>query len=441
MNLQVKGKVVPVSTSTSQISKPWLNYPLVPQSVGQRSGNHTLHAYTHIAINYACVVCVSVLGNEDNLQTLVSSGSQVVTSTGVLSSMGRTLDLSKLTVLTSGTGAGGKSIVGATSGGNVVMLAESPHTTSTSSVLVPLSGVSSSPITILPFGTTATTRTTSEVNSAGHCLTVVSKMGASSPSRQTFTPQQMKMTGPKLTTYTVPSGHLKRQDSSVAAPKPPKIGRMLDTPSPATLEEEEDDALTPAKILELPIIFAKDDDTLFTGNKAEPQVLSTPIVVPIDASAAEGGASSVLTTGDTISFPLEDDVTDQMSSFINPAAAAVSPQNVVLIKSGNSREKVNTLGGRPVLQKTQRILHTIGKMATQKKPLSNQSAGLKYTKIILTNRHPSLKVGGQESDNGNELSVVRNKMEGIELEATTDVSKQSSVCIDNTGMEDMDIGH
>jgi hypothetical protein len=148
-----------------------------------------------------------------------------------------------------------------------------------------------------------------------------------------------------------------------------------------------------------------------------------------------------LTTGDTISFPLEDDVTDQMSSFINPAAAAVSPQNVVLIKSGNSREKVNTLGGRPVLQKTQRILHTIGKMATQKKPLSNQSAGLKYTKIILTNRHPSLKVGGQESDNGNELSVVRNKMEGIELEATTDVSKQSSVCIDNTGMEDMDIGH
>lgn len=440
MNLQVKGKVVPVSTTTSQISKPWRNYPLVPQFVGQRSDNHTLHAYTHIAINDACVVCVSVLGNEDNLQTLVSNGSQVVASTRVLSSMGRTLDLSKLTVLTSGTGAGGKSIVGAASGGNVVMLAESPHTTSSSSVLVPLSGVSPSPITILPFGTTSTTRTTSEVNSAGQCLTVVPKISASSPSRQTFTQQQMKMTGPKLTTYTVPSGHLKRPDSSVAAPKPPKIGKMLDTPSPATLEEEEDDALTPAKILELPIIFAKDDDSIFTGNKSEPEVLSTPIVVPIDASAAEGGASSVLTTGDTISFPLEDDVTDQMSSFIKPAAA-VSGQNVVLIKSGNSREKVNTLGGRPVLQKTQRILHTIGKMATQKKPISNQSAGLKYTKIILTNRHPSLKVGGQESDNSNELSVVRNKMEGIELEATTDVTKQSSVCIANTGMEDMDIGH
>ncbi|PNF31475.1 hypothetical protein B7P43_G00759 [Cryptotermes secundus] len=379
---------------------------------------------------------LKVLGNEDNLQTLVSNGSQVVASTRVLSSMGRTLDLSKLTVLTSGTGAGGKSIVGAASGGNVVMLAESPHTTSSSSLLVPLSGVSPSPITLLPFGTTTSTRTTSDGNSAGQCLTVVSKMSASSPSRQTFTQHQMKMTGPKLTTYTVPSGHLKRPDSSVAASKPPKIGRMLDAPSPATLEEEEDDALTPAKILELPIIFAKDDDSLFTGNKAEPEVLSTPIVVPIDASAAEGGASSVLTTGDTISFPLEDDVTDQMSSFIKPAAAAVSAQNLVLIKSGNSREKVNALGGRPVLQKTQRILHTIGK-----KPITNQSAGLKYTKIILTNRHPSLKVGGQESDNDSELSVVRNKMEGIELEATTDVTKQSSVRLDITGMEDIDIGH
>jgi hypothetical protein len=244
------------------------------------------------------------------------------------------------------------------------------------------------------------------------------------------------MTGPKLTTYTVPSGRLKRQDSSVAAPKPTKIGRMLDASSPATLEEE-DDALTPAKILELPIIFAKDDDSLFAGNKAEPEVLSTPIVVPIDASAAEAGSSSVMTTGDTISFPLEDDVTDQVSSFIKPA---VSGQNVVLIKSGNSREKVNALGGRPVLQKTRRILHTIGKMAAQNQPLSNQPTGLKYTKIILTNRHPSLKVGGQESDNGNELSVVRNKMEGIELEATTEVTKQSSVCIPNRGMEDMDVG-
>jgi hypothetical protein len=261
-------------------------------------------------------------------------------------------------------------------------------------------------------------------------------MSAATASRQTFTQQQMKMTGPKLTTYTVPSGRLKRSDSSVASPKPPKIGRMLDTSSPATLEEEED-ALTPAKILELPIIFAKDDDSLFTGNKAEPEVLSTPIVVPIDASA-DVGASSVLTTGDTISFPLEDDVTDQMSSFIKPAT--VSGQNVVLIKSGNSRETVNTIGGRPVLQKTRRILHTIGKMAAQKQPLSNQPSGLKYTKIILTNRHPSLKVGGQESDNGNELSVVRNKLEGIELGATTEVTKHSSVCSPNMGMEDMDVG-
>lgn len=380
-------------------------------------------------------MCVSVLGNEDNFQNFVSSGSQVVTSTRVLSSMGRTLDLSKLTVLTSGTGASGKSMLGTTSGGNVVMLAESPHTTSSSSVLVPLSGVAQSPITILPLGTTAT----SERNSAGQrSLTVIPKMSVSSASRQALTQQQMKMTGPKLTTYTVPSGRLKRPDSTISGPKPPKIGKVLETSS-STLEEEEeeDDTLTPAKILELPIIFAKDDDSLFTSNKSEPEVLSTPIVVPIDASTAEGSTSSVLTTGDTISFPLEDDITDQMSNILKPAVPA---QNIVLIKSGNSREKANTVGGRPVLQKTQRILHTIGKVTAQKQPLPNQPAALKYTKIILTNRHPSLKVGGQESDNSNELSVVRNKLEGIELESPSEVAMQNSICVSNVEVEDFDIG-
>jgi hypothetical protein len=263
-------------------------------------------------------------------------------------------------------------------------------------------------------------------------------MSASSASRQALA-QQMKMTGPKLTTYTVPSGHLKRPDSTLSAPKPPKIGKMLETSAPATLEEE-DDALTPAKILELPIIFAKDDDSIFTGNKSEPEVLSTPIVVPIDSSTAEDGASSILTTEDTISFPLEDDITDHMSNILKPAAPVVPAQNVVLIKSGNSREKANTLGGRPVLQKTQRILHTIGKMTSQKQPLPNQPTALKYTKIILTNRHPSLKVGGQESDNDNDLSVVRNKLEGIELEAPTEVAMQSSVCIPNVGVDDVNVG-
>jgi hypothetical protein len=334
-------------------------------------------------------------------------------------------------------------MLGATSGGNVVMLTESPHTTSSSSVLVPFSGVASSPITILPLGgtTTTTTRTTSDCNSAGQCLTVIPKMSASSASRQTLTQQQVKMTGPKLTTYTVPSGR-KRPDGAATAPKLPKIGKVLETPSTTSVEEEEDDdTLTPAKILELPIIFAKDDDSLFTSSKSEPEVLSTPIVVPIDASPAEGGAASVLTTGDTISFPLEDDVTDQMSSFVKPAtAAAVPAQNVVLIKSGNSREKVNTLGGRPVLQKTQRILHTIGKVTAQKHSLTNQPAGLKYTKIILTNRHhPSLKVGGQETDNSQELSIVRNKLESIELEAPNEVTMQSSVCVPDVGVEDMDV--
>lgn len=365
-----------------------------------------------------------------------------MTPTRVLSSMGRTLDLSKLTVLTSGTGGSGKSMLGATGGGNVVMLTESPHTTSSSSVLVPFSGVAPSPITILPLGTNTTTtttaRTASDCNSSGQCLAVIPKMSAPSACRQTLTQQQVKVTGPKLTTYTVPSGR-KRPDGSVTAPKPPKIGKVLETPSTVSLEEEEDDALTPAKILELPIIFAKDDDSLFTSSKSEPEVLSTPIVVPIDASS-EGSASSVLTTGDTISFPLEDDITDQTSNFMKPTtAAAVPAQNVVLIKSGNSREKANTIGGRPVLQKTQRILHTIGKVTAQKQPLPNQPAGLKYTKIILTNRHPSLKVAGQESHNSHELSVVRNKLESIEIEAPSEVTMESSLCIPDVGVEDLDV--
>ena len=398
----------------------------------------------HSAINDTFFLCISVLGNEENLQNLVSGGSQVVTPTRVLSSMGRTLDLSKLTVLASGTGGSGKSMLGATGGGNVVMLTESPHTTSSSSVLVPFSGVAPSPITILPLGTNTTTTTTARTttDSSGQCLAVIPKMSAPSAGRQTLTQQQVKVTGPKLTNYTVPSGR-KRADGTAAASKPPKIGKVLETPSTASLEEDDDDALTPAKILELPIIFAKDDDTLFTGSKSEPEVLSTPIIVPINASPAEGSASSVVTTGDTISFPLEDDITDQTSNFGKPAtttaAVAAPAQNVVLIKSGNSRDKANTVGGRPVLQKTQRILHTLGKVTSQKQSLANQPAGLKYTKIILTNRHPSLKIGGQESHSSHELSVVRNKLESIEIEAPNEVSMDSSMCVPDVAVEDLDV--
>jgi hypothetical protein len=375
------------------------------------------------------------------LMHLVSSGSQVVTPTTVLSSMGQTLDLSKLTVLTSGSGATGKSMLGATSSGNVVMLTESPYTTSSSSVLAPFSGVAGSPISILPLGTstTTTTRTTSNGNSSGQCLTVIPKMSASSASRNTVTQQQIKVTEPKLATYTVPSGQ-KRPGSAVTAPKPPKIGKVLETPSTASLEEDEDDALIPAKILALPIIFAKDDDALFTSSKSEPEVLSTLVVVPIGASPAEGSASSVLTTGDTILFPLEDDVTDQTPSFVKPATtAAVPTQNVVLIKSGNSREKASALGGRPVLHKPQRILHTIGKMTARKQPLPNQPAGNKYTKIILMNRDPSLKVGGQESDSSRELSLVRNKLGSIEMEAPSEVTMDSSMCVPDVGVEGLSI--
>ncbi|XP_069702733.1 KAT8 regulatory NSL complex subunit 3 isoform X2 [Periplaneta americana] len=323
---------------------------------------------------------LKVLGSEENLQTLASSGAPVVTSTRVLSSTGRTLDLSKLTMLSG---------PGATSGGNVVMLAESS-----------LSSVTTSPITILP---------------AERSLTMIPK--------QAVAQQHVKMTGPKLTTYTVPSGRLKRTDTMAAAPKSAKISKLVDSPSASTFGE--DDALTPAKILELPIIFAKDDDdSLFTANKAEAEILSTPIVVPIDAGSAEDNGSSVLTAGDTISFPLEDDSTEQISTLLKPAVAP--PQNIVLIKSGGAREKPKSSGGRPVLQKTQRILHTI-----QKHSHTSQPAGLKYTKIILTNRPPSLKAG-QETEGSGELSAVRNKLEGIEL-------GEAPQCDANVDVDELDV--
>jgi hypothetical protein len=51
-----------------------------------------------------------------------------------------------------------------------------------------------------------------------------------------------------------------------------------------------------------------------------------------------------------------------------------------------------------------------------------------------------LKVGGQESDNSNELSVVRNKLEGIELESPSEVAMQNSICVSNVEVEDFDIG-
>jgi hypothetical protein len=68
-------------------------------------------------------------------------------------------------------------------------------------------------------------------------------MSASPASRQTLTQQQVKVTEPKLATYRVPSGQ-KRPHSAVTASKQPKIGKVLETPSTASLEEDEDDGLT-----------------------------------------------------------------------------------------------------------------------------------------------------------------------------------------------------
>ena len=370
------------------------------------------------------------------MQALTSSGNPVMASTRVLSSSGRTLDLSKLTVLTSSGSTVGKSMLGSTSASNVVMLTESPHVTATagsSSVLVPLSSVTSTPITIVPRGTSSS-KTVTECSSS-----VTPKINISSSTRTTVA-QQIKAN------YTVSSGHLKRLETAAKSndtssssfssttttatnvtttSKPCKLGKMIQFPFASSAGKgEEEDGLTPDKILELPIIFAKDDDSLFSGGRQEPEVLSTPIVVPINATRAEEGSSVVESTGDTISFPLDNLESELIS---HPTTSA---QDIVLIKNASPREKLTSR--RPVHQKTPRMLHNVGKLTPHTRHVQQ---GVKYTKIILSNRHPSLKVGRQEGDGKSGMSTLMTKIGSIDVDSSR--SAKGSAC--DNGAEDIQL--
>ena len=378
------------------------------------------------------------------MQALTSNGSPVMTSTRVLSSSGRTLDLSKLTVL-SGASTIGKGMLGSTSASNVVMITESPHATTSvgnSSVLVPLSNMSSAPITIVPRGSSSS-KTAAECSS-----TVTSKVNVSSAPRATQ--QQVKAS------YTGSSGHLKRLETAMTSAtaatttttitttatattintntittttsKPKKGTKMIQILSCAEEDEVDGevaggDTLTPAKILELPIIFAKDDDSLFVGSKPESEVLSAPIVVPIDT----GEGTSVESTGDTISFPLDNVESDLMSHSV-PAASA---QDIVLIKTAASRGKPNQRRG--VHQKAQRLVHNVGKLASQTRHVQQ---GVKYTKIILSNRHPSLKVARQEAEGKSGIPALMSKIGRVEIDSSRNVALKGSVCDSNMEVND-----
>ncbi|KAJ8898570.1 hypothetical protein PR048_003930 [Dryococelus australis] len=258
------------------------------------------------------------------------------------------------------------------------------NSASTNSVLVSVPGVSP-PVSIVPMS-----------GKRHHSVTVIPKITASA----------MKTTVPKLTTYTV-SAHRQGLDSSSAKPV------VMQIDSTSSTDDVGSDALTSAKILDLPIIFAEDDEN-FQDAALQMDTSETPIVVPINTSSSSGSEnlpSSIVTMGDTISFPLEDDK-DEVSN-IKTTDGQIMGQNVVLIKTGNK------LTGSISAGNTQRFLQRIGKVHTTQRLLQNVG-NLKCTKIIFNKANPPFKLHSQLESSTSDVSIMRNR---IELKKGDDVSQ------------------
>lgn len=308
------------------------------------------------------------------------------TGSRIRTTSGRVVDLSKLTVLTSSTG--GKNVFG-TSGGNVVMLTES--STRAGGRLVPVSSLGS-PFAILPISGNKSERQRS--------YTVVPKISV--PSLK-LNQQQLNSTGNKLSTYSIPSTLLKQQSQQNDI---------------ETSQDEDGETLTPDKILELPIIFAKDDDSIVLDSKVESDVPDTPTVVPI-TSCATDETSTTLTLGDTISFPLEDNEKDRIGENVHHSTSSNVP-NVFIIRS-NKGTRGRAQGTRRYMPKTQRFLRTIDKSVHSQ---ISTNAGVKYTKIILTNRNSPLKIG-ETDPTDNSGFCIKNDVSNISSDHSSDENPDS----------------
>ncbi|GLH05111.1 Uncharacterized protein GBIM_10722 [Gryllus bimaculatus] len=364
---------------------------------------------------------IKVLGSDEHAQDSISAPTQTaVTNPRVRTAAGRMLDLSKLTVLTPST-SGGKNVLSASGSGNVVMLTDSSRTTrpvNSGPLLVPVSSVSPSPFTILPLAS-KTTKASTDRNTVPRSFTVIPKISVPSLKLNQSTGQQA-VTVSSATKLAFPSSTLVHdQDQSI---------EMIPETSDVDKRGEE---LTPDKILELPIIFAKDgDDTLFTDSKMESDSLNTPTVLPI-SSCGSVDSSPTVTLGDTISFPLDDSDSEKISE-MKPVSAQRAVPNVFIIRSKNAnKEKLQPPAGKRILQKTHRFLRTVDKLPTQNQPSQNQGSGIKYTKIILTNRNSSLKVGDIETTGSSCGSMKREQVKTVTSEPVSSETIHGGIILDD----------
>ncbi|XP_066992053.2 KAT8 regulatory NSL complex subunit 3 [Anabrus simplex] len=352
-----------------------------------------------------------VVSSEDSIQDVSSANA----GSRMRATSGRMLDLSKLTVLTPTSTSAGKNILG-TSSGNVVMLAESPRTSRPSSgggpLLVPVSTVTS-PFTLVPL-TNKTSRCAGDRSPNQRSYTVIPKITVPSLKLNQSSGQQVSVTGSKLPYSVNPTLLRSSTPVSSSLPQSPEV----DTTE--TDAKEDEDVLSAAKILELPIIFAKDgEDPIFSEDKMGPQSLEPPTVVPISSCGSVEGTSTV-TLGDTISFPLEPDLDSEKT---NSSSRAVP--NVLIIRSKNAKERSQSTSSKRIVQKTQRLIHAVDK--TQQNQSNMKSAsGIKYTKIILTNRNSLTKDHG-EGSNGNGVSVRHDQLQSIEPEDGTGISEDMNI--------------
>ncbi|XP_046991127.1 KAT8 regulatory NSL complex subunit 3 [Schistocerca americana] len=312
--------------------------------------------------------------------------------TRVRTSSGRVVDLSKLTVLTSGasgiTSTTAKNVLGTTSSGNVVMLASTSNANTGvrvggQQVLVPVSGNQS--FTVLP---------------RQRSYAVVPKISV--PSLKLSNEQQLSHTGTKLPGYTVAPTQLRnthqREESSV----PPTV---------TSKARDDDDTLTPDKILELPIIFAKDGDNLFLDPKSESAIADTAAVSMNSCTTSDVSLQQKVTVGDTISFPLED--SEREGALESKTCSSVGNMpNVYIIRSNRGRGR----GSRRYVPKAQRVLQTTNKTSHI---TGNQNQGVKYTKIILTNKNSPLKIGERDAQ-GKDIHSLQQGISRIDSDQSSD---------------------
>lgn len=261
----------------------------------------------------------------------------------------RTLDVSKMSLVTSQAGTSSKNNYPfGVSSGSVVMLTDSLHNSRTASMLVPMSG--SNPITILPLS---------------------SKIRMSQKSMKSV---------PKITV-----------NNSASIQRTQRINRPL---SPVRKQQkintDFDDDL--GNILDIPIIFAKDGENINAIEKSPP-ISQIPIVM--DTSSYDKNVPK-LNSG-TTKVVLISNKQDRMQ----PGG------NVANIRAAGPQHHIN----RTILQNRaqNQSIATTGRVGTPMQTVSrlNQPT-IKYTKIILAKRNSYASGSANNDDKTEQVILTKN---------------------------------